>query len=81
MKKPWKAHAELGKYAKERPKCRAMIQAHQLRPFLTESGEWDGLSASSPDRAQVFLSQGMETQMRKMITEGYWPDLYAGIGY
>ena len=60
---------------RERRRCRRKIIEGKLRPFIGEHGFWDGFRAVGPDGHKVFLSEGMELQLAKMLREGYWPEL------
>ena len=57
---------------KERPRCRRMIIAYHLRPWLDQRGIWDGYFALNETNQMIALSGGMQKQMRRMILEGYW---------
>ena len=64
---------------KARPRCRSLLIQWKLTPY-TYDGVWDGHSANGRDGEQTWLSDGLRKEMRRMIGEGYWPDVRLGRG-
>jgi hypothetical protein len=58
--------------AKERPQCRRLITEHGLRPIIEEGRltSW----ALEPGGGHVHISDGLRTQMRKMLAEGFFKE-------
>lgn len=61
---------------RERTGCRAAIERMGLVPFTTADGLWDGVTviATGSTASEMFsrASAGLRTQVRLMVTEGYW---------
>ncbi len=63
---------------KERPKLRKVIERDGLYPavYVTNDGMiWDGMSAFRANGKKTMLCGSLDKQMRKMVSEGRWPEL------
>ena len=60
-------------------KCRAYIIKTGLRPdvfYWHGRKVWDGFTGTRDNGERTLLGGGLAPMMRKMLKEGYWPDLH-----